>query len=224
MNQIISTNELFEGNKSLFQDIEELIKSKNFPCLFALNSFHKNHMYFYDTRVISGSYYEEIYNNLLNFWAKFINPNGKTFYTIILILNPISKTSHDTIKNFVFSFLINLKRQDIASPNLTIDDILNSDFEFRLSNTTWFPVFLCSNHPTLLRNSPITLIAIQPKITFDNLKKQPNEFYEKVRQATHRRINNIYKNNKPFYLSDKSSGINAIQYIGFDPNHIETDH
>ena len=181
-------------------------------------------MYFYDTRKITGNYYEDIYNTLLDFWYNFINLNGKTFYTIILILDSISETSHNDVKDFVFSFLINLKRQDELSPSLAIEDILKSDFEFRLSNTTWFPVFLCDNHPTLLRNAPITLIAIQPKITFDNLKTQPNEFYEKVRQGTHRRINNIYKNNKPFYLSDKSSGINAIQYIGFDPSHIETDH
>lgn len=61
-------------------------------------------MYFYDTRKITGNYYEDIYNTLLDFWYNFINLNGKTFYTIILILDSISETSHNDVKDFVFSF------------------------------------------------------------------------------------------------------------------------
>ena len=45
-------------NKTLFNKIESLLKSDSFPCLFALNAFHKNHMYIYDATELTN---KEIY-------------------------------------------------------------------------------------------------------------------------------------------------------------------
>ena len=207
-------------NKTLFNKIESLLKSDSFPCLFALNAFHKNHMYIYDaTELTNKEIYLKIYNQLTLF-ADFIkNKKNKNFYTILIIIKDPLTTSSEYLEDLIFSFLINLKKQDTTKNMINKDDILRSDFQFCLDKNIWFPVFLCPQHISTITKSTISVIAFQPNQTFDILKKHPNNFYEKTRLATHKRINKIYNNNKPFFLSEKSSGINAIQYLGFDPIH-----
>lgn len=48
-------------------------------------------------------------------------------------------------------------------------------------------------------------------------KKSKKRFYLKTRLVIHKRIDNFYAGKLPYFLSNKSTGINAIQYIGFDP-------
>ena len=45
MKDFCNISEIYKNNIELFKDLESLLTSKKFPCLFAMNSFHKNHMY-----------------------------------------------------------------------------------------------------------------------------------------------------------------------------------
>lgn len=203
----------------LFRDIESLLKSESFPCLFAINSFHKDQMYIYDARDIHHNLALNIYNQLTNFAEHIKEKEGKNFYTLIVVIKEPENISPVFLEDFIFSILIKLKEQDSTIDTISKSDILMNDFKFSLDNNIWFPVFLCPKHISTIRQSNIAIIAFQPNQTFDVLKKHPNNFYEKTRKATHNRIDKIYQNKKPFFLSEKSSGINAIQYLGFDPIH-----
>lgn len=209
-------------NNELYKSIESVIKSNKFPCLFAINSFHKKQMYVYDASNESpDTYIQSIYKQLNIFHRLFCEENSvKNFYTILVVVPTLKKTDSNTIQNFLFNLLINLKNQDQQKNSLTFNEILRDDFEFSLNGNIWFPVLLCNNHISLIRQTKdITLIAFQPKKTFEDLKKCPNNFYEKTRIATHKKIDVIYSFKRPFFLSEKSSGVNSIQYLGFDPKN-----
>ena len=220
MKGFCNISEIYKNNIELFKDLESLITSKKFPCLFAMNSFYKNHMYVYDASNLEEREYSKIYNQLSNF-SKYIKKYNKekNFYTIILVIKGPQKTSPEFLKDFIFSFLIKLKEYDSTNETITKNDILKNNFQFSLDNDIWFPVFLCPEHISTIRQANISIIAFQPNQTFDLLKQHPNNFYEKTRKATHNRIDKIYNFKRPFFLSEKSSGINAIQYLGFDPIH-----
>lgn len=213
--QYYTISELYSLDKKTYLDIENTIKSENFPCLFAINSLHKNHLHVYDARE-SLNLPEDIYKQLSLFSNALKPLKEKNFYTMLVLVPDITVTS-ENIQKFIFNLLIRLKKYD--STSLNIDEILTKDFEFTLDTVTWFPVFLCPGHISKIRTSKISIIAFQPKKTFEVLKMCPHNFYEKTRKATHRRIDLFYKNERPFFLSNQSSGINAIQYIGFDPKN-----
>ena len=177
-------------------------------------------MYVYDASSLEEREYSKIYNQLSNF-SKYIKKYNKekNFYTIILVIKGPQETSPEFLKDFIFSFLIKLKEYDSTNETITKNDILKNNFQFSLDSDIWFPVFLCPEHISTIRRANISIIAFQPNQTFDLLKQHPNNFYEKTRKATHNRIDKIYNFKRPFFLSEKSSGINAIQYLGFDPIH-----
>ena len=217
---------LRDNNLPLYKELEYIFASQGFPCLFAISSFHKKHMYVYD---ITKHIYEnpkkkylDVYDQLKKF-SEYIAQigNEKNFCTLLIVLPNLQETTPSSIEDFIFSFLINLKKLDSTQEQINRVDIIKDDFEFSLDNDIWFPVFLCPEHISTIRKSSLSIIAFQPKKTFDTLKRCPNDFYEKTRQATHHRIDKVYDFNKPFFLSNKSSGINAIQYLGFDPIHPE---
>ena len=220
MKDFCNISEIYKNNIELFKDLESLLTSKKFPCLFAMNSFHKNHMYVYDASNLEEREYSKIYNQLSNF-SKYIKKYNKekNFYTIILVIKGPQETSPEFLKDFIFSFLIKLKEYDSTNETITKNDILKNNFQFSLDSDIWFPVFLYPEHISTIRRANISIIAFQPNQTFDLLKQHPNNFYEKTRKATHNRIDKIYNFKRPFFLSEKSSGINAIQYLGFDPIH-----
>lgn len=225
--EIYSLNDLYHIDSKLFLSVQNIFTNKEFPCLFAINSYYKKQMFFCDLRKYHG---KKLYNNIylkLSEFKNFIsneNTKKKSFFTILFIVDNILIDINDefkkrqSIKKFIFDILINLKKID--NTNITEEDLLKADFEFSLDNFIWFPVFMANNHVSLIRETEISIIAFQPKITFDCLKKIPNHFYEKTRTATHQRINKIYQGKLPYFLSNKSTGINAIQYIGFDPFEI----
>lgn len=215
---------LRDNNLPLFKTLEEIFTSQGFPCLFAINSFYKNHMYVYDATKYEDDdrMYLDIYTQLKNFAEDTSNIDSeKNFYTLLVVLPNPQETTPLYIEKFIFSFLMKLKEYDSTQENISRTDILKENFEFSLDNNIWFPVFLCPKHISTIRQSNVSVLAFQPKKTFDVLKKCPNDFYEKTRKATHHRIDRIYDFNRPFFLSNKSSGINAIQYLGFDPIHPE---
>lgn len=220
MKDFCNISEIYKNNIELFNDLKSLLTSKKFPCLFAMNSFYKNHMYVYDISNLEEIEYSKIYNQLSNF-SKYIKKYNKekNFYTIILVIKSPQESSPKFIKDFIFSFLMRLKECDLTNETITENDILKNNFQFFLDSDIWFPVFLCPEHISTIRQANISIIAFQPNQTFDLLKQHPNNFYEKTRKATHNRIDKIYNFKRPFFLSEKSSGINAIQYLGFDPIH-----
>lgn len=217
---------LRDNNSHLYEELKHTFASQGFPCLFAINSFHKKHMYIYDTTDHQyrdcSNLYLDVYKQLKDF-SEYIEKIGdnKNFYTLLIVLPNLQDTTPSSIEDFIFSFLINLKKLDSTQDQINRIDIIEDDFEFSLDNNIWFPVFLCPEHLSTIRKSSLSIIAFQPKKTFETLKKCPKDFYEKTRQATHHRIDKVYNFKKPFFLSNKSSGINAIQYLGFDPIHPE---
>lgn len=214
---------LKNNNVSLYNSILNLIKSENFPCLFAINSFHKQQMYVYDASFIDRAIYENIYTQLNLFHETFFKEkdDNKKFYTLLVVIPNIKEVNSKNIQDTLFELLIGLRAHSSLERKLTHSDILKKDFEYKLNENIWFPVLLCDKHISKIRNTNdnFSIVAFQPKKTFDNLKKCPHNFYEKTRSATHVRINKIYPTQKPYFLSNKSSGINAIQYLGFDPIH-----
>lgn len=215
-----------DNNLPLYEELKHTFASQGFPCLFAINSFHKKHMYIYDTTNYEyedcQKKYLDVYKQLKLF-SEYVEKIGhdKNFCTLLIIFPNLRDTTPLSIEDFVFSLLINLKNLDSTQDKINRIDIIEDDFEFSLDNNIWFPVFLCPKHVSTIRKSTLSIIAFQPKKTFETLKKCPNNFYEKTRQATHNRIDTVYSFKKPFFLSNKSSGINAIQYLGFDPMHPE---
>jgi len=213
--EYISILDLKSSNISLFLEIKKLLKSPHFPCLFAINSFHKNHLHVYDIRN-SKNKSLDTYNQLNKFHDEYNSILEKNFYTILIVVPNIKPNRHN-IKKFIFNFLISLKQHETPPTKLTYDEILEQNFEFSLNGNIWFPVFLCQNHISKIRNSNLNIIAFQPKRTFNILKSCPHGFYEKTRSATHKRIDLIYNFKRPFFLSNKSRGANSTQYLGFDP-------
>lgn len=102
--------------------------------------------------------------------------------------------------------------------NKTID-IFDAKFEFYFHGNVIFPVLMCKNHDSKVRQCPHTLIAFQPGVVFDSMKKNSAR-YECIRSSIHRRIDDAFEGNRPFYLSENSSGKNIVQYFGFDPEEI----
>ena len=61
---------------------------------------------------------------------------------------------------------------------------------------------------------------IRKRISNNYLKKIEPERYCTMRRSIHRRLDILFENNLPFYLSEKSSGKNIVQYLGFDPEEL----
>ena len=47
MKDFCNISEIYKNNIELFKDLESLLTSKKFPCLFAMNSFYKNHSQYF---------------------------------------------------------------------------------------------------------------------------------------------------------------------------------
>ena len=81
-------------------------------------------MYIYDaTELTNKEIYLKIYNQLTLF-ADFIkNKKNKNFYTILIIIKDPLTTSSEYLEDLIFSFLINLKKQDTTKNMINKDDI-----------------------------------------------------------------------------------------------------
>lgn len=182
MKNILSLEELFEENFDIFEKVKTLLTNKKFPCLFAINSYYKKQMFFCKIPMCmtSDELYKYIYSVLKefrNFVEKEIKLYDKSFFTILFIIdNNFSLSSRDQIKDFIFNLLIGLKALDNTEECITEEDILKYNFEFSLDDFVWFPVFMGQEHISLIRKSPVSVIAFQPKITFECLKKVKNDF------------------------------------------------
>lgn len=222
---MLDTDQLAESYPILWEILHNFFNSREnvFPCLYAISSFNKHSMYF----GISNQN-ELLIDNLANDLKEMsllLNGNrdekSKTFNTYVHI---IQNNNIADVKEFLIDILQGLHRVDSHEwlKNST-KDMNAPEFEFCFNGQLWFPVLLTPNHPSTIRRSPYTLIAFQPKLTFDYNKKIKSEFYQRMRIAIHNRIDNFYNNGKPYYLSDKSSGKNIIQFIGADFSELNVD-
>jgi len=218
---VLNTSQLAEFYPILWKVLDELFNSKDnvFPCLYAISSFNKKKMYF---GVSNQNELIEVLADDLKEMSLLLgderDEKSKIFNTYVHIIQS------ENIKN-VREFLINLlqtlhKTDKKAWLKNATKDMNVPEFEFCFNGQLWFPVLLTPNHPSAIRRSPYTLIAFQPMITFDYNKKTKSEFYQRMRTLIHSRVDNFYNENRPYYLSDKSSGKNIYQFIGLDSSEI----
>lgn len=222
---VFDSKEMLIHHPEIYQKLHDFfLNEESFPCLFATSSFKKLDMFFAvqessDDRDI---FVSSVANSIAVFkdiFFKNFKKDGSKKYNTLLILFPSIELEkdHKSIQDFVINLLIDLNSTDAkSSKKLCKNDFFNPDFEFYFLGVSWFPVFLCQDHITDIRKAPFSILALQPSVLFESLKRKP-EFYEKMRSSIHERIDCYYKHNLPLHLTSESSGINIIQYLGFDP-------
>ena len=199
-------------------------KEKYFPCLYAISSFNKKNMYFGVSNQ-SCLFIDNLANDLKEISLLLDaerSEMSKTFNTYVHI---IESGNIKDVGDFLIKTLQGLHKIDTKDwlENAT-KDMNSPEFEFCFNEKLWFPVLLTPNHPSIIRQSPYTLIAFQPSITFDYNKKNKSEFYKRMRVSIHNRLDNFYSNNRPYYLSEKSSGKNIVQFIGVDLGEFDCNY
>lgn len=221
----ISTEELKERHPEIWGSLSNQLNGHgDFPCLFAIASFKKMIMKFviadnksHIIRLLSES--------LLNFSNHIKTERSlttKTYETLVLICR---ENFDDDNNNYLENLLIDLHNIDPCDwPKEKTKNTNDQDFEFYWGGVAWFPIFLHQTHKEKIRKFPFPTIGFQPVSTFEFNKKYREEFYAKMRTSTHCKINKIYDNNTPFYLSKNSSGKNICQYTGFDKTEIDINH
>lgn len=222
---MLNTNQLAELHIELWNGLNEMFNSKDkiFPCLYAISSFNKKTMYF------GVSNQTESIENLANDLKEMSlllneerDEKSKTFNTYVHIIQ-----NHDVedVREFLINLLQALHKVDEKDwlENATKDMNL-PDFEFCFNGKLWFPVLLTPNHPSTIRRSPFTLIAFQPSVTFDYNKQTKSEFYQRMRTSIHCRVDDFYSEGRPYYLSNKSSGKNIVQFIGADLSEFDSNY
>lgn len=214
---MLDTIQFATSYPNLWNELNKLFNAKDriFPCLYAISSFNKHAMFF---GVSSAQISIEELANDLQLMSLFLsserNEVSKTFNTYVHIIQ-----QHDTknVGEFLINLLKELHKVDKKEwvKNAT-KDINHHEFKFSFNGQLWIPILLTPNHPSTIRRSPHTLIAFQPNITFEYNKVTKSKFYNKMRASIHNRIDDFYKQNRPYYLSNKSSGKNIVQFIGLD--------
>lgn len=223
---VFDSKEMLAHHPEIYQKLHDLfLNEESFPCLFATSSFKKLDMFFAvekssDNRSV---FVSSVANSIAVFkeiFLKNFQDGSKKYNTLLLLFPSIElEKNHKSIQDFVINLLIDLNSTDSeSSKQLCENDFFNPDFEFYFLGMTWFPVFLCQDHITDIRKAPFSMLALQPSALFDSLKRKP-EFYEKMRSSIHERIDCYYRHNLPVHLTSESSGINIIQYLGFDPKY-----
>jgi FPC/CPF motif-containing protein YcgG len=222
---VLSTNQLAELHPALWRTLNELFNSKDkaFPCLYAISSFNKQAMHFGISN--QNESVEKLAADLKEMSLLLDgvrDEKSKAFNTYIHIIE------NHNVEN-VSAFLINLLQElhqldDKEWLENATKDMSVPEFEFCFNGQLWFPVLLTPNHPSKIRRSFYTLIAFQPSITFDHNKKNKSMFYQRMRMSIHNRIDGFYKNSRPYYLSDKSSGKNIVQFVGEDLSELDRNY
>ena len=210
-------NELFNGKKNLF------------PCLFAIRSFNKGAMRVSVINERNSCLAEAISSDLIELSKTLSEDLIEPDLSLITYLSVIKNSNvQNNILDETF-FLTNLLEEmfniDPESwPDKKTKKMGDEDFEFFHNGRIWFPVLLSPSHCSKIRQSPFTMIAFQPGRTFDYNKVEKKDIYERMRKSIHRRIDIFYDNNRPYYLSEKSSGKNICQYIGHDKKEFEVNY
>lgn len=214
---LIDLYELKEKYESIWRKLDVFImKNKKFPCLFAMASLKKEVMNF--LVIYSYQDFGKFLPEILTDFNKLTLDSSleKTYKTLIVVSDYFCINSGDEDK-FIRKLLSDLNALDIsdwpANKTKNFDDL---DYEFYWNNEVWFPVVMHKNHKEEIRRAPLFILAFQSGSVFDYNKNNRIAFYEKMRSSIHKRINDEFSENLPFYLSEKSSGKNICQYSGMD--------
>ena len=198
----------------------KLAGGENNPCLYAIdainhtraNIVHYNYNKNYKYKIVM-----DLRKFLKNLKTSPLN-KAKTFIACFDDVNPVGRIE---MAGFLLEVLALLREFDEKPwPTRKTADIFDEKYEFYFNGEVIFPVLMCRNHDSEARRSLYTMVAFQPGSIFDYLKKIESERYCVMRKSIHRRLDFLFKNNLPFYLSEKSSGKNIVQYLGFDPEEL----
>ncbi len=207
-------NDLFNGEAS------------DFPCLFAISSFNKGAMRISvideNEQEISKSISSDLIKLSSHLSEDLIEPDLSLITYLAIITNKV----HHDISFDETLFLTNLLQglfniDPVEWPENKTKNMNDQNFEFYHNGRVLFPVFLSPSHRSKIRRSPFVMIAFQPGRTFDYNKTERKDLYERMRKSIHRRIDTFYNDNRPHYLSKKSSGKNICQYVGYDQTEID---
>ncbi len=215
---MLNSKDFSEKHYHIWNTLNQLFNSKEsgFPCLYAISSFNKGEMYFGVSNK-TASCANTIANDLKEMTHLLDGDLTNESKSLITYVNIISKDDISDVESFLVGLLRDIHKLDNKEwPDSVTKNMSDHDFEFYYNGCAWFPVLLSPSHPSTIRRSPYILIAFQPGVTFDYNKNIRTEFYQRMRASIHNRIDSFYKNERPYYLSDKSSGKNFFQYVGFD--------
>ena len=190
----------------------------NNPCLYAIDAVHhaRAKIVYYKHHNLGKN---KIAKDLKSFLKALKGSPLNKPKTFIACFDDIEPSSRLEMAEFLLGILSTLRENDEKPwPNGKTSDIFDENFEFYYHKEVIFPILLCKNHDSEARKSTTTMIAFQPGRIFDYLKKVESSRYSTVRKSIHRRLDKIFGNDRPFYLSEKSSGRNIVQYLGFDPH------
>ncbi len=214
---MLNIQEIQEKNPKIYQKVFNTFNNKKFPCIYGKISFNKNYMYAGIYKNIDNSSINNLAKDLVemsNFLIQDISDNEKRFSTFIAIFDINTNLSFNDLW---YKIIENLHKKDKKRwvKNAT-KDLNNKDFKFSFNGELWYPVLITPNHPNKIRKSEITILSFQPDKTFERNKNIDNDFYQKIRKEIHQKIDNIYSNNRPHYLSNNSSGKGIVQFLGYD--------
>jgi len=220
---MLSVSQLQLEYPKIFTDFQSLILERNFPCIHAKISLQKKLSYFgVSFSAIDVESIAKDLSELACYLDGVRTDDEMSFNTYIHIVD-----DHDIsdVSSFMLNFLQELHELDEYNwPLCKTVEMGSHDFEFYYNNKVWVPILLSKHHPTTLRRSPFTVIAFQPGVTFDYNKEHKINRYNKARKLTHKKMSEACKNDLPFYLSSKSSGMNIVQYIGRDEAEFKEDY
>jgi FPC/CPF motif-containing protein YcgG len=206
------------NHPAIYIKVENSFFSEYYPCFFGKMSFQKDLMYYGLYKDISEQSITDLANNLREmsiFLDSERNHNQKSLNTFIAIFENINENiSFDSLWYEIISKLHTKDNKQWKS-NTTMN-LNDANFKFSFDNKLWYPVLLTPVHTQLTRKSEITILSFQPDETFIYNKESNKVFYEKGRNAIYSKIDKIYHSKRPHYITEKSSGKNIVQFLGYD--------
>lgn len=210
--------ELSSINSEIFLKISNTFNSNTYPCYFGKTSFKNNLMYASIYKDLENSSIFELSNDLREMSIHLDNQQTnkeKMFNTFIAIFDiNDSKISFEQIWYKIIRQLIKFDKKPWK--NNTTKNLNDPDFKLSFDDKLWYPVLITPNHPNLVRRSDITILSFQPDQTFILNEKLDKASYQKMRTKIHEKINTIYNNDKPHYISNHSTGKGIVQFLGYD--------
>lgn len=210
--------ELSSINSEIFLKISNTFNSSTYPCYFGKTSFKNNLMYASIYKDLESSSIFELSNDLREMSIHLDNQQTnkeKMFNTFIAIFDiNDSKISFEQIWYKIIKQLIKFDKKPWK--NNATKNLNDPDFKLSFDDKLWYPVLITPNHPNLVRRSDITILSFQPDQTFILNEKLDKASYQKMRTKIHEKINTIYNNDKPHYISNHSTGKGIVQFLGYD--------
>lgn len=209
---------LKQTNLSVYNKIANTFNKKTFPCIYGKLSFNKNMMYVNIYEDLESNSIKKLSDDLREMSQQLDSKRTdeemrfNTFISVFTIDD--SQISFDKIW---YKIITQLNKFDVREwQNDSPKDLNHPDFKFSFHDKLWYPVLVTPNHPIKIRQSEITILSFQPDMTFILNKKIDNQYYGKVRTKIHKKIDKIYDNKRPHYLSSNSTGKGMVQYLGYD--------